>query len=385
MKKTILQILKFIGAFAFGGIIGLVGISIILVLFTDITFNQFITKLFNLNWVDTIGIMLLSILFLILSFSLHIILHEGGHCIAGLLSGYRFVSFRIGNITLLRTNDKLRIKNFSIEGTGGQCLMMPPQKPINDIPSILYNLGGVLSNIIFSLIATVIFIYTTSAPVATFCVIFALIGLLIVLINGIPMKIGGVSNDGNNVLYLNKNPKAKEAFVYQLITNALIQDGTRPSELPSEYLSFDTDIDYKDPLAVNWLILTICTLIDKQEYDRAYDLLDYAMQHRKDIMQLFVNEIACELVYTALLTGRTEQAQELYDKDLAHYVEQHKEVMSSKQRLCFALAIYIDKDIEKARKIYLEVQNRCDRYLMQGEVKMDLALMEEILSTKKVS
>lgn len=383
MKKTILQILKYIGALAFGGVIGLLGATIIIVLFTDITFSELITKFANIDWADTAGYILISILSLLLSFILHLILHEGGHCVAGLLSGYRFVSFRIGNITLLRTNNKLCIKRFSLEGTAGQCLMMPPQRPINKIPTIFYNLGGVLFNVIFSLIGIIIFIFTTSATIASCSIIFAMIGLLLALINGIPMKVGGVSNDGNNVLYLNKNIKAKEAFVYQLITNALVQDGTRPAELPEEYLSFDTDIDYKDPLAVNWLILSASVLIDKQEYDRAYTILDYAMQHSKEIMQLFVNEIACELLFTALLTGHIEQAKELYNNDLARYIEQHKNVMSAKQRISCAIALYIDKDAEKAQKIYSEVRNQRDSYLMQGEVKMDLALMEEILTDKK--
>ena len=33
---------------------------------------------------------------LVVSYPLHILVHEGGHLIAGLLSGYRFVSFRVG-------------------------------------------------------------------------------------------------------------------------------------------------------------------------------------------------------------------------------------------------------------------------------------------------
>ena len=383
MRKTILQILKYIGALAFGGIIGLIGVSIFMILFTDITFSELITKFANIDWADTAGYILISILSLLFSFTLHLLLHEGGHCVAGLLSGYRFVSFRIGNITLLRTNNKLRIKRFSLEGTAGQCLMMPPQKPIDDIPTVLYNLGGVLFNIIFSIIGIIIFILTTSASVASCSIIFAMIGIILALINGIPMKVGGVSNDGNNVLYLNKDTKAKEAFVYQLITNALVQDGTRPAELPDEYLSFDTDFDYKDPLAVNWLILSASVLIDRQEYDRAYTLLNHAMQHSKEIMQLFVYEIACELVFTALITGHIEQAKELYNKDLARYIKQHKNVMSAKQRISCAIALYIDKDAEKAQQIYREVCDRRDSYLMQGEVKMDLALMEKILTDKK--
>ena len=57
-----------------------------------------------------------------------IILHEVGHYLFGKLSGYQFVSFRVGNYTWIRENGKLTLKKFKIPGTGGQCLMMPPQK-----------------------------------------------------------------------------------------------------------------------------------------------------------------------------------------------------------------------------------------------------------------
>ena len=196
------------------------------------------------------------------------------------------------------------------------------------------------------------------------------------------MKVGGVSNDGNNVLYLNKNKKAKEAFVYQLITNALIQEGKHPNELPDEYLTFDTDIDYKDPLQVNHLLLSASTLLDKKQYEACYKMLSTIMQHKSDIIALMVNETACELIYAALVTQRLDEARALYDEQTQQYVEQHKNVMSAKQRLLCAISYYLDNDTQKAQSIYDEVYAKRNDYLMQGEVAMDIALMQEILSNK---
>ena len=52
---------------------------------------------------------------------LQIVLHEAGHLVCGLMSGYRFVSFRVGSITLFKDGDgKLRFKRFKLAGTGGQ-------------------------------------------------------------------------------------------------------------------------------------------------------------------------------------------------------------------------------------------------------------------------
>lgn len=48
---------------------------------------------------------------LVVSYPLHILVHEGGHLIAGLLSGYRFVSFRVGSTMWIRQDDRIRRKN----------------------------------------------------------------------------------------------------------------------------------------------------------------------------------------------------------------------------------------------------------------------------------
>ena len=63
------------------------------------------------------------LVFLYLSFFIHIVLHETGHLIFGLMSGYQFSSFRIGTHMLMKENGKLVHRKIKIAGTGGQCLM----------------------------------------------------------------------------------------------------------------------------------------------------------------------------------------------------------------------------------------------------------------------
>ena len=60
-------------------------------------------------------VLLPSLACLILSFWLQAILHEGGHLVCGLLSGYRFLSFRVGSFTLLRQNGRLVLRRFYLQ------------------------------------------------------------------------------------------------------------------------------------------------------------------------------------------------------------------------------------------------------------------------------
>ena len=56
---------------------------------------------------------LIQALLLVIAFFLQIILHEGGHLIAGLMTGYRFSSFRIGNRMLLKNQEGFSFRKFS--------------------------------------------------------------------------------------------------------------------------------------------------------------------------------------------------------------------------------------------------------------------------------
>ena len=69
--------------------------------------------------------LLLYLFVLYAAYFLQIIIHESGHLIFGLLTGYRFSSFRIGSVILTKDGGKFRIGSFSMAGTAGQCLLYP--------------------------------------------------------------------------------------------------------------------------------------------------------------------------------------------------------------------------------------------------------------------
>ena len=56
----------------------------------------------------------------------HTLVHEAGHLVFGLLTGYGFCSFRIFSFMWVKDGEKLKLRRLSLAGTGGQCLMSPP-------------------------------------------------------------------------------------------------------------------------------------------------------------------------------------------------------------------------------------------------------------------
>ena len=371
------NIIKLFGFFVIGGLVGGLGTLAIICLFGDKSFAEIGEKLLSTHWGTILLEILKAFVFLVIAIYLQIILHECGHLLCGLFSGYKFVSFRIFNFTFIQEKGKLRVKPFDIAGTGGQCLLSPPDLPVDKTPVTLYNLGGVLMNLLVSLLALVLWVTLSW----TFCLYLSIFGFLFALLNGIPLKIGGIGNDGYNQLLLRRNPSSKRALLMQLRINARIQAGEVPLDLPEEWFSKE-EPDYKDSLQIGYYLMAISRLQDARQWEAAYNLLRNALKHQREIIGIFVKEMICELLYTTLILGKTEEVRRLYTDDLKTYIDQFKKYSSTKQRLLFAIALYLENNPDKARAIYEEVSLRQKNYLMQGEVKMDLRLMEESLNDK---
>lgn len=184
--------MKFVGGLILGMSIGFSGAITGIVLFTD---TSLATLLERLNIGSLAGSLFLSFISLILVGYSQIILHEAGHLLFGRLTGYKFISFRIGKLTLIKEKGKYKIKRFKVPGTLGQCLLLPPDVSPQQVPFVLYNLGGVFINLFSAILATVLLIvFDTIHPgLKLVLLLTAFIGLILALLNGIPMKVGGSS------------------------------------------------------------------------------------------------------------------------------------------------------------------------------------------------
>ena len=317
----------------------------------------------------------------VVAFILHIIIHEGGHLVAGLLTGYRFVSFRIFSLTLIRKDGCYQWRNYSLGGTGGQCLMAPPLRPLEEIDTRWYNLGGVLANIVVSTLALMLLLcFDLPDWAGIFLLTLTFFGYLLALINGIPMKLSGMNNDGYNLLFLEKTPDDKRRLCQMLEANANIQNGMQPKEMPDEMFPTEEQVNWKDGLQVNWQLMVVARLENQHRWEEAYALLQEGLAQKQHIAALFQQELTLEMVFVCLVTGRIEEARQYYTDRLRKYVKQFMKTHSSKQRIHFATTLLLDGNREEALRLLENLKAHRADYLLQGEVDMDIELMEQLLS-----
>ena len=144
----------------------------------------------------------------------------------GLLTGYRFRSYRLGSLMIQQENGRLRLRRLKISGTAGQCLLAPPDWS-EDLPVMLYNLGGCLANLLMTVLCLLVWLPVRQHWLGALPLAVGLMGIAMALSNGIPMRVGGVDNDGRNALSLGKDIEAKRAFWQQMKVNEAQSDGLR--------------------------------------------------------------------------------------------------------------------------------------------------------------
>ncbi len=233
---------------------------------------------------------------------LQLILHEAGHLVFGLKSGYRFSSFRIGSIMWLKENDRIVVRKLSLAGTGGQCLMVPPQMQDGKIPVILYNLGGCIMNLIASAVFLVIYLLIPGGTVISLLsLMVALTGVAVALTNGIPLRLGTVNNDGYNALSLGKNPDALRAFWLQLKINEQIAKGIRLKDMPEEWFTVPSDEAMHNSLVASIGVFAANRLMDRQRFEEADRLMAHLLEMDSGVVGLHRSLMICDRMYCELI------------------------------------------------------------------------------------
>lgn len=324
-----------------------------------------------------VGIILLISLFILMY--IQIIIHELGHLIFGLISKYKFLSFRIGNMMLVKEKGKFKIKRLSLAGTSGQCLMAPPKIKNDKIPYILYNLGGVLNNILFSIILFILYIILPKCIFTEIMLFCSLIGFTYAIINGIP--IGGiVDNDGKNIISISKSKEAINAFYKQLKINEELTNGNRLKDMDEDlFISSKSD---------NNIISTIqvfkCNrLIDLHEFDSAKVIIQNLIKEEK-ILDLYRNLLICDLIYCKIILNDNEdEIKELLTNEQKKFMKVMKDYLSV-IRCEYAYKLMIEDNKEEALKIKEKFEKYIKSYPYIGDVLSESELIDIVDKQKNV-
>ena len=310
------------------------------------------------------------------AFIFHIIVHEGGHLVFGLLSGYRFSSFRVFSFMWVKEGESIKCKRHSVAGTGGQCLMSPPDIKDGKMPVAWYNLGGSLMNVIFGLLFLGGFFLCGEVSIlSAILLLFALLGFALAILNGVPLRTGTIDNDGYNAISLAKDPAALEAFWMQMKVIEETTKGVRLKDMPTEWFTVPEDEAMKNSMVAARGVFACNRLMDEERFAEADELMAHLLSIESGMVGLHRSILICERIYVELITqNRREVIEEKLTKNLQSFMKAMKDNPSI-LRTQYAIALLHANDKTKAETIKAQFEKRAKTYPYPHEVAPERDLM----------
>lgn len=307
----------------------------------------------------------------------HVIVHEAGHLVFGLLSGYKFSSFRIFSFMWIKDESgKTKFKKMSITGTAGQCLMLPPEEKDGKIPVVLYNLGGSFLNIIAGLIFLVVFLACGYTYFGVAMALFALVGIATALINGIPMRLGGVDNDGYNVISISKSREAARAFQIQLKVLEQLSRGVDIRKMPAEWFEIPSDESMKNSMAATIGVFGCERLVCDERFEEADALMAHMLEIESGLIGIHRNYLVCCRIYNELIG---ENREDVIEKMLSDEQKKYMKAMKSNItviRIEYAIARLYEYNDTKAEKILASFEKAAKTHPYPIEIEIERRLIE---------
>ncbi len=340
-----------------------------------VTFTEQITG--EIDFGTMMCMMLGMLLWMYFCMFLHLIIHETGHLLAGLLSGYRFSSFRIGSFAWVKRKDKIYFCRYSLAGTGGQCLMVPPELKDGKIPAVLYNLGGVIINILTAVLCLIPALLLPHNTIGHgLWAVGSFTGFAVALLNSLPVRMGVVDNDGRNALAVHCSPVAMRAFWVQMMVAHRIAQGDRMKEMPEKWFDCPVRNMNNSLIAAVWVYRTNL-LMDRQEFTQAEAAIDDLLQE-ENLMELFRAMMTADKMFCMMLRGASRaEVDALYTK------EQKQRMVAMRTnpsiiRTQYAYAVLVSGDAKEAAKQQVLFEKTAAKYPYPQEIESERELLARI-------
>lgn len=366
-RKNVWQ--QYIGT-AFYLLIGVI-CGLLMVQYTDLVFSAE-----GSFWTILLSLFGLFVIMYIAIF-VQMIIHEAGHLVFGLLSGYHFSSFRIMSFMWVRENGKPRFRRLTIAGTGGQCLMSPPELVDGRIPVILYNLGGSFMNILTGFIFLFLHFAFGAVPFLSAAFLMsAMIGFVFAVMNGFPMRMGAVDNDGYNALSLTRSNEAMRSFWVQMKINEQITKGLRLKDMPDAWFSVPADSDMQNSMTATMGVFACNRLMDQHRFEEADKLMAHQLEIESGMVGLHRNLMICDRIYYELITrNRREVIDEMLSKQQKKFMKSMKN-FPSVLRTVYAYNLLAERNSEKAASVKEQFEKYAKSYPYPHEIQAERELME---------
>lgn len=283
---------------------------------------------------------------LLISLPLHILLHEMGHLLAGFLSGYQFLMFRLGNRVWIKTPTGFSKRQQHVPGILGQALMAPPPAEADrKTPVLFYHAGGLILN----LLTSILFLWWaprfTNPMLSYFFYLSGFLAFYLFLTNALPFQ----GADGYHLLRAYCEPESNDEIMELLHVYQQMVAG-----IPFASLAKRIDLtryqDFNNPNTATFHSIQAAAYLEGLDFQKARAIYEPLWEKRD---QLFVGhqmELMMSYFFTLLLTEPQHPAVSII-KETPTYQTFKKLKQSDAYRVLATEALMLEKNAPKAQQL----------------------------------
>lgn len=314
------------------------------------------------------------LLFIFIDLFAQIAAHEAGHLLFGLMCGFKLVSFRVMSFIIINEGSGVKFRRYKAAGAGGQCLMEPAEH-CEKRGASLYMLGGIIANFVFSAVfLPICFIFPPYSIFTALFVLHAYLGALLILQNGYPVELSGLSNDMQTCLDIDKDDLAYQSFLKQLKINAFLSKGCRLKDMPEELFHVSEKKSICPSYSAVLSFINLQRILDGAQFDETLNAINKLLSDPDGLTNTHKNELRCEALFIELITqNREDKINELLSNELRRYIKRTRNFLS-KRRLLYAYELLHEKNKATAAKQFEKFKKLADNtpYTAEAESEKEL-------------
>ncbi|MBZ2187743.1 M50 family metallopeptidase [Alcanivorax sp. JB21] len=333
---------------------------------------------------EDLSLRLWHLLLLPIWFFVSVMVHEGGHFVAGRLAGLQWMTVTAGPLRLTRLRSGVSVQWFRNDSSiGGLVLMVPGTVPISRTGWAAFVLGGPVANLLFSAVLIGVLRVGVTAAWQGPLLLLALVSLFLGVLNLLPFRASGFSTDGRNLLDILRDDATYAVSRAMLAIAGHSAAGVRPREWNSTLVAqvrefhhgnnADADEASRAASATQAYILYLHALdAGDREAMRRY-LADTA-ECFEALPSLTASPVACALaIHFRLIDADLAAAEIWHEKGRSGLTDASMLAVADFSRA------YIDGDINEARRLADHARRCMAEDADQGGVLPYRDLLERIV------
>ena len=179
----------------------------------------------------------------------------------------------------------------------------------------------------------------------------AIVGFAYALMNGLPLRLGTIDNDGYNTLSMSKDPKALRSLWIQMKASEMTANGVRLKDMPEEWFTLPEKEEMKNSMTAVLGVFACNRLMDELKFDEAEKLMKEYLNEENAAVGIYKSLMTCDIAFCEMIKDipDTEAIEKLLDKQQKAFMKSMKNYPSV-LRTEYTYQLLIKKDIPTAPK-----------------------------------